>query len=129
MLKSRDTAAALVNLDNALRPLPQALRRPNASCQSLLPARQVPRGDGRLHLFFEKAYPGLDFRVEAESAADFYYRGIGKQQAGDTTYPSALAFARRFRYYPSKSTYHKGGYSRGDPAGLSSFSHRQAKVL
>ncbi|MGI4742577.1 MAG: hypothetical protein ACRYG7_46050 [Janthinobacterium lividum] len=108
-LKDRDTTSALVDSDSALRRYPKHYEartlRARVSCRQ--GKYQAALAD--YTYLFAQAYPGLDFTVEAESAADFYYRGRAKQQLGDSSWRHDLAIAKRFRYYPGRPIYQKGG--------------------
>ncbi|GAA4041629.1 hypothetical protein GCM10022409_29550 [Hymenobacter glaciei] len=108
-LKGRDTTSALIDLDSALRHYPKHYDARTLRARVYCRQGQYQAALAEYAYLFEKAYPGLDFRVEPESAADFYYRGRAKQQVGDSTWRRDLAIAKRFRYYPGKSIYHKGG--------------------
>jgi Tfp pilus assembly protein PilF len=105
-LKGRDTASAVLDLDSALLHYPKHYNartlRARLSCQQ--GKYQAALAD--YAYLFEHAFPGLDFYVDAESAADFYYRGTAKKQLGDSTWRRDLAIAEYFRYHSGKPVYH-----------------------
>jgi tetratricopeptide (TPR) repeat protein len=109
-LKSRDTTSALVDLDSALHHWEKHYEARTLRARVYCKQGMYQAALADYTYLFQKAYPDLDFRVEAESAADFYYRGIAKQQVGDSTYRRDLAIARRYHYHPGKPIYHKGGF-------------------
>jgi tetratricopeptide (TPR) repeat protein len=108
-LKDCDTTFALLDLDSALRYYPKHYEARTLRARVYCRQGKYQTALAEYAYLFEQSYPGLDFRLEAESAADFYYRGRAKQQVGDGTWRRDLAIAKRLGYYPDKSIYHKGG--------------------
>lgn len=108
-LKDCDTTSALLDLDSALRHYPKHYEARTLRARVYCQQGKYQAALAEYAYLFEKAYPGLDLRLEAEAAADFYYRGRAKQQVGDSTWRRDAAIAKRFRYYPGKAIYQKGG--------------------
>ncbi len=106
--KHRDTLSALIDLDSALQHYSRhyyaRTLRARIHCQQ--GKYQAAMAD--YTYLFQQAYPELDFDLDPESAADFYYRGIAKQHLGDSTHARDLAIARRYHYFPGKQIYLKG---------------------
>ncbi|RZK31122.1 MAG: tetratricopeptide repeat protein [Hymenobacter sp.] len=107
-LKDRDTTCALLDLASALRYYPKHYEARTLRARVYCRQGKYQAALAEYAYLFEKAYPGLDLRLEAESAADFYYRGRAKQQVGDSTWRRDSAIAKRFHYYPGKPIYQKG---------------------
>lgn len=107
-LKFSDTVSAMVDLDSAIyfwqsHHFARALR---AKTNCILGNYRAAMGD--YNYMLKNDFSGMDFPIDKEYSAAFYYRGITKQHLGDSTYIKDLNIAKRFRYYPGKIIYIKG---------------------
>lgn len=106
--KQRDTLSALVDLDSALQHYSQHYYARTLRARIYCQQGKYQAAMADYTYLFQQAYPDLDFDLDPESAADFYYRGITKQHLGDSTYARDLAVAKRYHYFPGKRIYIKG---------------------
>ncbi len=107
-LKFADTISAMVDLDSAIyfwqsHHFARALR---AKTNCILGNYSAAMDDYNYMLV--KDFAGMDFPIDKEYSADFYYRGITKQHLGDSTYQADFDIAKKFHYYPGKLIYVKG---------------------
>jgi tetratricopeptide (TPR) repeat protein len=107
-LKFSDTASAMRDLDSAIyfwqsHHFARALR---AKTNCILGNYSAAMAD--YNYMLKKDFAGMDFPIDKEYSADFYYRGITKQHLGDSTYIDDLNIAKQFHYYPGKIIYVKG---------------------